>query len=49
MPKKDTSQLQDAAILTQAIENVFRKLIRILVGRISLLKLQEMINFIYVE
>ena len=49
MPKKDTSQLQDVVILTQAIENVFRKLIRILVGRISLLKLQEMINFIYVE
>jgi len=49
MSKKDTSQLQDVAILTQAIENVFRKLIRILVGRISLLKLQEMINFIYVE
>ena len=49
MPKKGTSQLQDIAILTQAIENVFRKLIRILVGRISLAKLQEMINFIYVE
>jgi len=49
MPNRSTSQSQDVAILTQAIENVFRKLIRILVGRISLLKLQEMINFIYVE
>ena len=49
MPGKGTPELQDVAILTQAIENVFRKLIRILVGRISLLKLQEMISFIYVE
>lgn len=49
MPGKGTPKLQDVAILTQAIENVFRKLIRILVGRISLLKLQEMISFIYVE
>lgn len=49
MPSKGTPQLQDVAILTQAIENVFRKLIRILVGRISLQKLQEMISFIYVE
>jgi len=49
MRKRGTSQQHDIAILTQATENVFRKLIRILVGRISLLKLQEMINFIYVE
>jgi predicted regulator of amino acid metabolism with ACT domain len=49
MRGKDTYRQQDVVILTQAIENVFRKLIRILVGRISLQKLQEMINFIYVE
>jgi len=47
-PPKDEN-LQDAAILTRAVENVFRKLIRFLVGRISLVKLQEMIRFIYVE
>jgi len=49
MPNRGNPGLQDVAILTQAIETVFRKLIRILVGRISLLKLQEMVNFIYVE
>ena len=40
---------QDVAILARAVENVFRKLIRFLVGRISLAKLQEMIGFIYVQ
>ena len=41
--------LPDVAILTLAIENVFRKLIRILIGKISLKKLQEMIEIIFVE
>lgn len=41
--------LHDVAILTRAVENVFRKLIRILVGRMSLKKLQEMIQIIFVE
>jgi hypothetical protein len=49
MPRNNDAHLQDAAILTKAVENVFRKLIRFLVGRISLVKLQEMIRFIYVE
>jgi hypothetical protein len=49
MPRSSESQLQDAAILTRAVENVFRKLIRFLMGRISLVKLQEMIRFIFVE
>jgi hypothetical protein len=49
MPSTKNEQLQDVAILTRAVENVFRKLIRFLVGRISLVKLQEMIRFIYVE
>ena len=49
MPKDQKEQLQDAAILTRAVENLFRKLIRFLVGRLSLVKLQEMIRFIYVE
>jgi hypothetical protein len=42
-------RLHEAAILTRAVENVFRKLIRFLVGRISLVRLQEMIRHIYVE
>ncbi len=49
MPNRSKPDRQDVAILTRAIETVFRKLIRILVGRISLAKLQEMVNFIYVE
>jgi len=41
--------LGDVAILTRAVENVFRKLIRMLIGKISLKKLQEMIQVIFVE
>ena len=49
MPKKPENPSGEAAILTLAVENVFRKLIRFLVGRISLVRLQEMIRYIYVE
>jgi len=49
MPPVKKEQLQDAAILTRAVESLFRKLIRFLVGRLSLVKLQEMIRYIYVE
>ena len=45
----DVAQMTEAAVLTHAIENVFRKLIRILIGKISLKKLQEMIQIIFVE
>jgi hypothetical protein len=41
--------LRDVAILTRAVENVFRKLIRMLIGKMSLKKLQEMIQIIFVE
>lgn len=49
MSETRNQHLQDVAILTQAVENVFRKLIRFLVGRISLVKLQEMIRIIFVQ
>jgi len=49
MPASRDDRLDEAAILTRAVENVFRKLIRFLVGRISLIRLQEMIRYIYVE
>jgi len=49
MPDSREAQLQEVTILTRAVENVFRKLIRFLVGRISLVKLQEMISYIYVQ
>lgn len=41
--------LHDVAILTRAVENVFRNLIRMLVGRMSLKKLQEMIQIVFIE
>ena len=41
--------LRDSVILTRAVEGVFRKLIRMLIGRMSLKKLQEMIQVIFVE
>lgn len=41
--------LPDIAILTHAVEIVFRKLIRMLIGKISLKKLQEMVQVIFVE
>ena len=40
---------KEAAILTRAVENVFRKLIRLLIGRMSLTRLQEIIRIIFVE
>jgi hypothetical protein len=49
MPDISDERLQEAALLARAVENVFRKLIRFLVGRISLVKLLEMIRHIYVE
>jgi len=49
MPTTPDERLQEAALLARAVENVFRKLIRFLVGRITLVKLQEMIRHIYVE
>jgi len=49
MPTIGDQRFQEAELLTRAVENVFRKLIRFLVGRISLVRLQEMIRHIYVE
>ena len=49
MPSTRKNRSGEAAILSHAVENVFRKLIRFLVGRISLVRLQEMIRYIYVE
>ena len=43
------ADLPDVAILTRAVENVIRKLIRLLVGKISLKKLLEMVQVIFVE
>ena len=42
-------ELRDVAILTRAVEKVFRQIIRMLIGKMSLKKLQEMIQIIFVE
>ena len=42
-------RVEEASILTRAIENHFRKLVRFLVGKVSLIKLQEMIRYIFVD
>ena len=50
MPSTDSDlRLEEAATLTRAVENLLRKLVCFLVGRISLVKLQEMIRYIFVE
>lgn len=49
MASSSNIPLRDVALLTRAVENVFRKLIRMLVGRMSLKKLQEMVQIIFVE
>jgi hypothetical protein len=43
------SPLRDEAALTKAIEGVLRRLIRFLIGKISLTNLQQMIRIIFVE
>jgi len=49
MPQITEERLEEADLLASGVENVFRRLIRFLVGRISLVRLQEMIRHIYVE
>ena len=49
MATADKLALKDIAVLTQSMEFVVRKLIKILVGKISLVRLQEMIESIFVE
>lgn len=49
MASSNATGLRDVALLTRAVENVFRKLIRMLIGRMSLKKLQEMVQIIFVE
>jgi hypothetical protein len=49
MATPSDTALHDVAILTRVVEKVFRKLIRMLIGKMSLKKLQEMIQIIFVE
>jgi len=49
MPNRKEPRVQDLEIFIRALENVLRRLIRFLVGRISLLKLNEMVRTIYIQ
>jgi len=49
MPKTTDGRHQEAIVLTRAVENLFRKLIKFLIGRISLIRLQEIVRYIFVE
>jgi hypothetical protein len=50
MPKLSSNgRIEEATILVRAVENHLRKLVRFLVGRVSLVKLQELIRFIFIE
>jgi hypothetical protein len=49
MPAAPDNFHEEAAVLTRAIENLFRKLIRFLIGRVSLVSLQELIRYVFVE
>lgn len=49
MERRDTLQKSEVAIIGRGVESVLRRLIRFLAGVISLAKLHELIDFIYVE
>jgi hypothetical protein len=49
MSKSQNQDFNDAALLTRTIEKVFRKLVRIVLGRISLVKLQEILKVAFVR
>lgn len=50
MPQGAALERNDEVVmLTRAVENLLRKLVRFLVGRISLVKLQEIVRYIFVE
>ena len=49
MSEDTRSPLEEVAVLTRSIEFVVRNLIRILIGKISLVRLQELVQTIYVE
>lgn len=50
MPKQRSDcRIEEAKILTRAVENFMRRLVRFLVGKVSLLRLQEMIRYIFID
>lgn len=49
MPKTIELRHEESAVLTKGVERIFRKLVKFLIGRISLVKLQEILKFTYIE
>lgn len=49
MPQTAENTLQETAILTRSIEFVVRNFVKILIGKISLVRLQQLVQSIYVE
>lgn len=45
----NTNHLREVTVVTRAVESVFRKLIRMLIGRMSLKKLLNLVQVIFVE
>ena len=43
------NHLKEAAALTRAVEKVMRKFVRLLIGRMSLARLQELIRLVFVQ
>ncbi|MEM1412034.1 MAG: hypothetical protein AAGH19_06710, partial [Pseudomonadota bacterium] len=49
MSQSDSLQSSEVAIIGRGVESVLRRLVRFIAGRISLKKLHELIDTIYVE
>lgn len=47
--KVDLNSAEEATVFARAVESMFRKLVRFLVGRVSLASLQDMLRHVYVE
>ena len=49
MAAQQAEQLQDVSILTRSVENIFRNIVKLLVGKMSLVRLQALIREIFVQ
>ena len=49
MPQPAENSLQETAILTRSIEFVVRNFVKILIGKISLVRLQQLVQSLYIE
>ncbi len=49
MTKSVDKRHQESEVLIRGVENLIRKLVRFLIGKVSLVKLQEITKYIYIE